>query len=87
MATLVPDSSLGTSPSSCQAWSWLSVARCWFGKDASRLSRGEAALLAAVLPNPITRSAGHPSPGVRRRAAQIQAAMGQIEGLTGCVRR
>ncbi|WP_430929560.1 monofunctional biosynthetic peptidoglycan transglycosylase [Methylobacterium tardum] len=63
------------------------ASRHWFNKDASRLTRGEAALLAAVLPNPITRSAGRPSPGVRRRAAQIQAMMGQIEGLTGCVRR
>nr|WP_210035567.1 monofunctional biosynthetic peptidoglycan transglycosylase [Methylobacterium sp. PvR107] len=63
------------------------ASRHWFNKDASRLTRGEAALLAAVLPNPITRSAGRPSPGVRRRAAQIQALMGQVEGLTSCVRR
>ena len=63
------------------------ASRHWFGKDASRLSRGEAALLAAVLPNPILRSAGRPSPGVRRRAARIQALMGQVEGLTSCVRR
>ena len=63
------------------------ASRHWFGKDASRLTRSEAALLAAVLPNPITRSAGRPSPGVRRRAARIQAMMGQVEGLTGCVRR
>ena len=63
------------------------ASRHWFGKDASRLTRGEAALLAAVLPNPITRSAGRPSPGIRRRAGQIQAMMGQVEGLTGCLRR
>ena len=63
------------------------ASRHWFGKDASRLTRNEAALLAAVLPNPITRSAGRPSPGVRRRAARIQAMMGQIDGLTGCLRR
>ena len=63
------------------------ASRHWFRKDARDLSRGEAALLAAVLPNPITRNAGRPSPGVRARAAQIQAMMGRLEGLTGCLQR
>ncbi len=63
------------------------ASRHWFRKDARDLTRGEAALLAAVLPNPIARNAGRPSPGVRARAAQIQAMMGRIEGLTGCLQR
>lgn len=63
------------------------ASRHWFRKDARDLTRGEAALLAAVLPNPITRSAGRPSPGVRRRAAQIEGMMGRLEGLTGCLQR
>nr|WP_313901554.1 monofunctional biosynthetic peptidoglycan transglycosylase [Methylobacterium sp. J-076] len=63
------------------------ASRHWFRKDAADLTRGEAALLAAVLPNPILRSAGRPSPGVRRRAAQIQGMMGRTEGLAGCLRR
>jgi len=39
-----------------------------FGKSASRLSAREAAALAAVLPNPVRRSARTPGPGVRRLA-------------------
>src|SRR5438132_7043930 len=37
-----------------------------FGKPASELSPREAALLAAILPNPVRRSARNPGPGVRR---------------------
>ncbi|GJE58183.1 Biosynthetic peptidoglycan transglycosylase [Methylobacterium trifolii] len=62
------------------------AARHWFRKDARDLGRGEAALLAAVLPNPIARSAGQPSRGVRALAARIQARMGQVEGLMGCLK-
>jgi monofunctional biosynthetic peptidoglycan transglycosylase len=40
-----------------------------FGRPASALSAREAALLAAILPNPVTRSARNPGPGVRRLAA------------------
>jgi monofunctional glycosyltransferase len=39
-----------------------------FGRPASNLSPHEAALLAAILPNPIKRSARNPGPGVRRLA-------------------
>jgi monofunctional biosynthetic peptidoglycan transglycosylase len=39
-----------------------------FGHPASTLSPREAALLAAILPNPVRRSAGKPGPGVRRLA-------------------
>src|SRR4051794_15507542 len=39
-----------------------------FGHSAATLSPREAALLAAILPNPIRRSARNPSPGVRRLA-------------------
>ena len=63
------------------------ASRHWFGKDASALTRSEAALLAAVLPNPILRSAGRPSPGVRRRAARIQGLMGRTESLAACIGR
>jgi monofunctional biosynthetic peptidoglycan transglycosylase len=37
-----------------------------FGRSAAALSPREAALLAAVLPNPVKRSARSPGPGVRR---------------------
>ena len=39
-----------------------------FGRPASALSPREAALLASILPNPVTRSARNPGPGVRRMA-------------------
>lgn len=39
-----------------------------FNRPASNLSAREAALLAAILPNPVTRSARTPGPGVRRLA-------------------
>jgi monofunctional biosynthetic peptidoglycan transglycosylase len=52
-----------------------------FGHPASALSPREAALLAAILPNPVKRSARNPGPGVRRLAgiymARAQAASQQ----------
>ena len=44
-----------------------------FGRPASSLSPREAALLAAILPNPVRRSARRPGPGVRRLAGIYQA--------------
>jgi len=44
-----------------------------FGRSAATLSPREAALLAAILPNPVTRSARNPGPGVRRLAARYTA--------------
>jgi monofunctional biosynthetic peptidoglycan transglycosylase len=40
-----------------------------FGHSAANLSPREAALLAAILPNPVKRSARNPGPGVRRLSA------------------
>lgn len=53
------------------------AARYHFKKPASKLTGRESALLAAVLPNPIKRVAGKPSPGVRRYAARIA---GRVSG-------
>ena len=39
-----------------------------FNRPAAALSAQEAALLASILPNPVTRSARNPGPGVRRMA-------------------
>jgi len=44
-----------------------------FGHSASALSPREAALLAAILPNPVRRSARNPSPGVRRLTGTYMA--------------
>lgn len=43
-------------------------ARRAFGRSAEGLSRYQAALLAAMLPNPVTRDAKKPGPGLRRLA-------------------
>jgi monofunctional glycosyltransferase len=44
-----------------------------FGRPASALAPREAALLAAILPNPVKRSARTPRPGVRRLAGTYTA--------------
>ena len=50
-----------------------SGAKFAFGRSATNLSARDAALLAAVLPNPVTRSAKTPGPGVRRLASTYMA--------------
>jgi monofunctional biosynthetic peptidoglycan transglycosylase len=54
-----------------------------FGHSAANLSPREAALLAAILPNPVRRSARNPGPGVRRLAG-IYVARAQSAGLPHC---
>jgi monofunctional biosynthetic peptidoglycan transglycosylase len=49
-----------------------------FGKSASELTRREASLIAACLPNPIQRQAGKPSAYVSKRAGQIRALIPKI---------
>jgi monofunctional biosynthetic peptidoglycan transglycosylase len=56
-----------------------------FGKSASQLTKREAALLAAVLPNPIKRQAGKPSRGVNLVAARIQFRMAAINPYLTCI--
>lgn len=51
-----------------------------FAKSARHLSRHEASLLAAVLPNPRAWSAGRPSAYVSRRANWIRQQIGQLGG-------
>jgi len=56
------------------------AAQRYFHKPASRLSASEAALLAAVLPNPIRFKASAPSGYVRSRQAWILRQMRQLGG-------
>jgi monofunctional biosynthetic peptidoglycan transglycosylase len=51
------------------------ASRAYFHKPAAMLTAREAALLAAVLPNPRRWSAGRPTPYVAERAARIERAM------------
>jgi monofunctional glycosyltransferase len=54
-----------------------------FGHSAASLSPREAALLAAILPNPVKRSARNPGPGVRRLAG-IYIVRAQAAALQRC---
>jgi monofunctional glycosyltransferase len=54
-----------------------------FGRSASTLAPREAALLAAILPNPVKRSARNPGPGVRRLAGTYMA-RAQASALQRC---
>jgi monofunctional biosynthetic peptidoglycan transglycosylase len=61
-------------------------ARRAFGHPASNLSAHEAALLAAVLPNPARRNARQPGPGMRRIAGIHMARAAASGPLDGCIR-
>lgn len=58
-----------------------------FGRSAHDLSRYQAALLAATLPNPVKRNARQPGPGLRRLAGLYVARTAQASGAAACVRQ
>ena len=57
------------------------AARHHFGVSAGALSRQQASLLAAVLPNPRVWSASHPTTYVSQRAGWIRRQMSQLGGV------
>ena len=61
------------------------AAHAYFGKPAAELDRREAALLAAVLPNPRRWSPARPTSYIGRRAETISARARQLGELLGCV--
>jgi monofunctional glycosyltransferase len=61
-------------------WGVQAASQVYFRKDAARLSRSEAALLAAVLPAPKRYSAAKPGPWVRKRQAWIERQMAALGG-------
>jgi monofunctional biosynthetic peptidoglycan transglycosylase len=61
-------------------------ARRAFGRSAEALSRNQAALLASVLPNPVTRDAKRPGPGVRRLAGLYEGRAGRSPEAANCVK-
>lgn len=58
------------------------AARHYFGKPAARLTRYEASLLAAALPNPWRYRVKPPSPYVQQRSAWIRRQMSQLGQVT-----
>jgi monofunctional glycosyltransferase len=61
-------------------------ARWAFGQSAQTLSPYQAAELAAILPNPVLRSAKTPSVLVRRLAGLYERRAAEFSGLDACVR-
>lgn len=49
-----------------------------FGTTAAKLSKGQCALIAATLPNPIRFDSAHPSQYIKRRQAKIMRLMNQV---------
>ena len=64
------------------------AARAYFGVDASRLTRGQAARLAAILPDPDKWNAARPGPYVASRSETLIARAGQVtrDDLDFCVK-
>ena len=58
------------------------AAKHYFGKSAARLTRYEASLLAAALPNPWRYRVKPPSPYVQQRSAWIRRQMSQLGQVT-----
>ncbi|HKY94462.1 MAG TPA: monofunctional biosynthetic peptidoglycan transglycosylase [Kiloniellales bacterium] len=57
-----------------------------FGVSAAKLSARQAALLAAVLPNPRKFNAGKPSGYINERAGQLQRRMEDVRALADCLK-
>ena len=61
-------------------------ARRAFGKSAAALTAPEAAMMAAMLPNPLRRNAKQPSPALRRLAVTYTARAAPGSDIDRCVR-
>lgn len=61
------------------------AARRYFNKSARDLTRREAALLAAALPNPIARNPARPSRNHQAAAARIASRMAGVTPFTRCL--
>lgn len=64
-------------------WGVQAASRAYFGKDAAKLTRPEAAALAAVLPSPNYYRVVNPGPYVRRRQAWI---LGQMQHIAPAIK-
>lgn len=62
------------------------AAQHWFNVSAARLTIRQAALLAAILPNPVERSASRPGPFTNRYAGTIERRTRQAGDYVRCIR-
>ncbi len=60
------------------------AANTYFGKHASTLTKAESALLAAILPAPLTRDPTRPTPSLKRKQAWILRQMAQMKPSPLC---
>jgi monofunctional biosynthetic peptidoglycan transglycosylase len=61
------------------------ASQAYFGVTAAKLTRGQAALLAVTLPNPIKRNAANPSRGMKRLAGIIEKRASQSGAYIKCL--
>ncbi len=61
------------------------AAQHWFGVSAAQLSRGQAARMAAALPNPHARNPARPGPGTQRIAGIIERRAAQAGAYVRCL--
>jgi monofunctional biosynthetic peptidoglycan transglycosylase len=61
------------------------AARHHFKKPAAKLTRREASLLAASLPNPLARNPAKPGRGLTRYANRIAARIPSTQSVLGCL--
>ncbi|MEO1694354.1 MAG: monofunctional biosynthetic peptidoglycan transglycosylase [Pseudomonadota bacterium] len=61
------------------------AARRHFKTSAAKVSRAQAALMAAALPNPIVRKVGRPGPRLRRRARQVRGRVRRSRTDLSCI--
>ena len=61
------------------------AARYHFNTSAARLSRAQAALLAASLPNPLGRNPAKPSRKLRRMGKTLEKRIGATKAYSGCI--
>jgi monofunctional biosynthetic peptidoglycan transglycosylase len=62
------------------------ASRAFFHAPASRLSRHESGLMAAVLPNPRRWSPAHPTAYISRRAGVIAGRIDKLDGYLDCLK-
>ena len=63
------------------------TAKYKFKTTAAKLTRGQCALIAATLPNPIRFDSAHPSPYIKRRQGQILRLMNLVRSSLLLIRK
>jgi monofunctional biosynthetic peptidoglycan transglycosylase len=57
------------------------AAKEYYNKSSADLSKGEAAMIASILPNPVLYSPLHPDPKIYRKQKRVLLNMSKIKGI------